>query len=114
VETFATDAAWDVVVYAAALPEALALYTDMLSGTRIDRPGAPGVARPGKIVLDYLPASVPGYAGGQREIRFPRYLLSGHAVTMTEPAEILEDVAAWMEAAGPHAASKESVDETHG
>ena len=33
VETFATNAAWDSVVYTAAVPEGLALHTDILSGS---------------------------------------------------------------------------------
>jgi hypothetical protein len=54
VETFATNAVWDSVVYAAALPEALALHTDMLSGAQFDGEGPPGAARPGRIVLAFL------------------------------------------------------------
>jgi hypothetical protein len=96
VETFATNAAWDAVVYTAALPGALALHTDMLEGVRLDAEGPPGAARPGRIVLTYRPTAVPGSAATTRTIRFPGYLLSGHAVTMTEPMEMLDDVIAWL------------------
>jgi hypothetical protein len=100
VETFATNAAWDSVVYTAALPGALALHTDMLADVQLDPEGPPGAARPGRIVLTYLPSAVPGSAVTTRSIRFPGYLLSGHAVTMTEPTEMLDDVIAWLASTG--------------
>lgn len=100
VETFATNAAWDMVVYTAALPGALALHTDYLEDVQLDTEGPPGAARPGRIVLTYRPSAVPGSAVTTRTIRFPGYLLSGHAVTMTEPSEMLDDVIAWLASTG--------------
>ena len=106
VETFATNAVWDIVVFTAALPEALALHTSILSGSQHDSTGPPGAVRPGQIFLTYRPGSVPGFQGHSRTIRFPRYTLSGHAVTMTEPQEMLEDVRAWLEGTGIPAAGR--------
>lgn len=106
VETFATNAAWDSVVYTAALPGALALHADMLEDVHLDEEGPPGAARPGRIVLTYLPAAVPGSAVTTRSIRFPSYLLSGHAVTMTEPMEMLDDVIAWLASTGVPASGR--------
>ena len=100
VETFATNAAWDSVVYTAALSGALALHTDILEDVQLDTAGPPGAARPGRIVLTYMPAAVPGSAVTTRTIRFPGYMLSGHAVTMTEPMEMLDDVIAWLASTG--------------
>jgi len=100
VNTFATNAAYDVVVYSPALAEALARYTSLLSRSSLEATQPQDSPRPGKIVLDFRPGAVPRFAGGRREIRFPRYGLSGHAVSMTEPQEFLEDVAAWLEATG--------------
>ncbi len=100
VETFSTNAAWDSVVYTAAMPGALALHTDMLSSVVLDTEGPPGAARPGRIVLNYLPSVVPGSAVTSRTIRFPSYLESGHAVTMTEPMEMLDDVVEWLSSTG--------------
>ncbi len=100
VETFATNAAWDSVVYAAALPEALAMHTDILTGAQLDAAGPPGAARPGRILLAYRPSAVPGSSVTARTIRFPGYLLSGHAVTLTEPMEILDDVIDWLASTG--------------
>ena len=100
VETFATNAAWDSVVYTAALPEALALHTDILSGSELDAEGPPGAARPGRIVLTYLPSAVPGSTVTTRTIRFPGYLASGHAVTLSQPMEMLDDVIEWLASTG--------------
>jgi hypothetical protein len=100
VETFATNAAWDSVVYTAAVPEGLALHEDILSGAQLDTEGPPGAARPGRIVLTYLPSTVPGSTVTTRTIRFPSYLASGHAVTLTEPMEMLDDVIEWLASTG--------------
>jgi len=100
VETFSTNAAWDAVVYTAAMPDALALHTDVLSSVQLDTEGPPGAARPGRVILTYRPATVPGSTVTTRTIRFPGYLLSGHAVTMTEPMEMLEDVIEWLASTG--------------
>jgi Serine carboxypeptidase len=99
-ETFSTNAAWDSVVYTAAMPGALALHTDVLSNVQLDTAGPPGAARPGRIVLTYRPSTIPGSTVTTRTIRFPGYLLSGHAVTLTEPMEILDDVIEWLASTG--------------
>jgi hypothetical protein len=100
VETFATNAAYDIVVFSPALANALALHTSILSGSVQDDSGPTGSARPGQIVLTYRPGSVPGSPALSRTIRFPHYTRSGHAVTMTEPGEILEDVRDWLAGTG--------------
>jgi hypothetical protein len=98
VDTFITNAAYDLVVFAPAIPEALALHTTVVSAVRYD-PATPSHSqRPGQILLTYHPGSVPGSEVHQRSIRFPSYCLSGHAVTITEPAEILADVTEWLRA----------------
>jgi hypothetical protein len=100
VETFATNAHYDIVVYTPSLPDALGMHTSIVSGSVHDTAGPPGAARPGRILLAYKPSSVPGSAITTRAIRFPAYSISGHAVTMTEPAEMLDDVIAWLESTG--------------
>jgi hypothetical protein len=106
VETFATDAYYDMVVYTPSLPGALALHSTMLSASVHDTVGPPGAARPGQILLSYHPSSVPGSSVTTRTIRFPIYFQSGHAVTMTEPMEMLEDVIEWLESTGITARSR--------
>jgi len=96
VETFFTNADYDIVVFSPALPDALALHSDILYSS-IHAPTEPlGAARPGQIHLNYRASSVPGTAVTTRFIRFPRYTKSGHAVTLTEPEEILDDVKIWL------------------
>jgi hypothetical protein len=96
VETFITNAAYDLVVFTPALPEALARHASILSSSRHDVAGPAGASRPGQILLTYHPGSVPGSNAGLRTIRFPRYSRSGHAVTITEGAEMLADVMSWL------------------
>lgn len=100
VETFATDAAWDSVVYSPAVPEALALHADILSAARFDAAGPPGAARPGRILLAYRPSVVAGSSVTERTIRFPGYRHSGHAVTMTEARPMLDDLVEWLAETG--------------
>jgi len=109
VRTFITNAALDLVVYAAALPGALARHDDILASVRHERRGPE--ARPGRIDLEYLPgafADLPGLA--TRAIRFPLYAHSAHAVSLTQPLDLFADVGDWLrettdggnEPGGPH------------
>jgi hypothetical protein len=100
VETFITNAAYDIVVYCPSLPDALAYHASKLNRSTHDAVGPPQAERPGQILLEYRPGSVPGSNVTTRTIRFPNYTNSGHAVPMTEPGEILDDVIAWLEKTG--------------
>jgi hypothetical protein len=100
VETFITNAAYDIVVYSPSLPDSLAYHTSKLNRSthEVDSPAQSD--RPGQILLDYRSGSVPGSNVTTRTIRFPRYTNSGHAVTMTEPGEFLDDVIIWLNTTG--------------
>jgi pimeloyl-ACP methyl ester carboxylesterase len=100
VETFITNAAYDIVVYCPSLPDALSYHTSKLNRSTHDAVGPTQAERPGQIFLDYKPGSVPGSNVTTRTIRFPRYTNSGHAVPMTEPGEMLDDVIDWLEKTG--------------
>jgi hypothetical protein len=100
VETFITNAAFDIVVYCPSLPDALAYHASKLNSSTHDAVGPPQAERPGQIHLEYVPGSVPGSNATTRTIRFPYYANSGHAVPMTEPGEMLDDVTAWLENTG--------------
>lgn len=100
VNTFITNAAFDVVVYSPAIPTALALHTTHLNNVEYDSSGPPGSERPGQMLLNYKTSSVPGSNVTQRAIRFPFYPQSGHAVSLTEPAEFLSDVFVWLRLTG--------------
>ena len=96
VETFITNAAYDIVVYSPSHPDALAYHRSKLNWAIHDPDGPAQAERPGLIILNYRPGSVPGSNVRTRIIRFPRYTNSGHAVTMTEPGEFLDDVISWL------------------
>jgi hypothetical protein len=100
VETFITNAAYDIVVYSPSLPDALAYHTLKLNRTTHDTNHPARSGRPGQIHLNYRSGSVPGSDVSTRTIRFPRYTNSGHAVTMTEAGEILDDVIVWLNTTG--------------
>jgi hypothetical protein len=100
VETFITNAAYDIVVYCPSLPDALSYHTSKLNRSTFDAGGPPQAERPGQIHLEYISGSVPGSDVTTRTIRFPRYTNSGHAVPMTEPGEMLTDVINWLETTG--------------
>ncbi|MFC2160476.1 hypothetical protein ACFLRX_02360 [Acidobacteriota bacterium] len=100
VETFFTNADYDIVVYSPSLPDALALHSDILFSSIHDSTGPSGAARPGQIHLNYRASSVPGADVSTTTIRFPRYTKSGHAVTLTEPKEMLDDVKTWLGKSG--------------
>jgi hypothetical protein len=100
VETFITNAAYDIVVYCPSLPDALTYHRTKLNSSTFDGVGPPQADRPGQIILGYKPGSVPGSTVTTRTIRFPRYTKSGHAVPMTEPGEMLDDVIVWLERTG--------------
>lgn len=92
VDTFITDAPYDLAVVSANLADALQSATDMAAAVTHDSAPRSGVARPGWLQIDFVPGAV---AVDHAEIRFPRYPTAGHMVTLREPAELLADVRAW-------------------
>jgi hypothetical protein len=101
VETFITNAAYDLVVYTAALPESLAMHQDILESAQHVRRSTDGEERPGKIILNYRPSAFPDIQGlGTRIIRFPLYKDSCHAVSLTQPEDFIADVSEWLKEKG--------------
>jgi hypothetical protein len=97
VETFITNAKYDLVVYSNAIPPALALHNEILENVVHDTGPYPGEERPGWIILNYRPGVFPHSPDLQtRFIRFPLYAASGHPVTVTEPVEFFTDVYEWL------------------
>lgn len=108
VETFITKAPLDLVVYSEAIVPSLALYSDILESIEYVEQPLAGEARPGMIVLKYLPGAFPDIQGiGTRTIRFPLYASSCHAVSLTEPLELFADVSLWLEERGLGTMGKE-------
>ena len=97
VETFITNAAFDLNVYAAAIPPALARHTETLISSSHEPSLPMEEARPGQIVLRFRPNTFPDIPDLEtRTIRFPAYLDSGHAVSLTQPGEFLTDSNRWL------------------
>lgn len=102
VNTFITNAEYDVVVYSPAIPRALSLFTDIITRAEHDKAGPLEADRPGQIHLSYRHNGVPDSTVTERTIRFPHYKESGHAVTLTEHGEMLIDVWEWLQETGVH------------
>ncbi|MCJ7682571.1 MAG: S10 family peptidase [Candidatus Aminicenantes bacterium] len=96
VHTFITNAKYDLVVYANAIPPALAQHDTIISAAEHDRlPGEED--RPGRIVLHYQPGAFPDIPDlTTRSIRFPFYSKSCHAVSLTQPEDLFSDVRIWL------------------
>lgn len=101
VETFITNAAYDLVVYTPALPQSLARHGDILSSVQhVTRPSE-GEERPGKIILNYRSSAFPDVQDlTTRVIRFPIYSKSCHAVSLTQPEDFFADVSSWLKDKG--------------
>lgn len=101
VETFITNAPHDLVVYTPKLPQSLARHEDILESVQHVRRSSDGEERPGKIILDYSPSAFPDIQGlDTRIIRFPIYLESCHAVSLTQPEDFFADVSNWLKDKG--------------
>ncbi len=97
VESFITNAAYDLVIFAPAIAPSLAMHTDLVQEAVHDQEPRDGVARPGWIRLTYQSGAfddIPELT--TREIRFPLYSESCHAVEMTEPQALFDDVQTWV------------------
>ncbi len=90
VDTFVTNAAYDLMVYGPAQPVALGLHTDLLESCIHD-------TELGEMQLDYLPGAFGIEDLGPRTIRFPHYSQSGHVVEIDQPAQLLDDLIAWID-----------------
>jgi len=101
VETFITNAAYDLAVYSPAIPPALGRHSDILTSASHELSLPEEESRPGQIVLDYRPGAFTDLPNLEtRTIRFPFYDDSGHAVSLSQPGEFLDDVASWLTRSG--------------
>jgi hypothetical protein len=88
VDTFITDAALDLVIYAPALPLALKKYSSIVEEVS---------TRDGFITVTYKPGSLPDIPTPKsRTIFFPLYKQAGHGVAASQPRKLLNDVRDWM------------------
>jgi hypothetical protein len=110
--TFITNAALDLVVYSAAIPPSLARHDDIVESVQHIRHPMNGEDRPGYIILNYHDSAFPDIHNlDTRSIRFPLYSSSCHAVSLTQPEELLNDVSVWLRQKGINLAGKGEVKE---
>ena len=95
-ETFITDAAWDLIIYAPSFPGSFATYGSITANVEHVTDEPANAERPGQIVIDYTDTPFPDEnAPGARTVRFPPYQAS-HSVTLDAPLEFRDDVAQWL------------------
>lgn len=110
VHTFITNAALDLVVYSAAIPPSLAMHDDIVESVQHAKQPTNGEVRPGHIILNYHHLAFPNIQNlDTRTIRFPLYASSCHAVSLTQPEELLDDVSAWLTQKGINLKGKAKV-----
>jgi hypothetical protein len=101
VSTFITRAELDSVVISDGIPDVLRWYVDntnpsAVSDVAVDLAARDGVERSGWITVTY--GQMPGVDSGEtRVIRFPTYRDCGHMVSVSSPAELYEDVRAFID-----------------
>jgi hypothetical protein len=97
VNTFITNAAWDLVIFPAAIPPSLACHTDLVASVE----NSNSLVQDSEIVVNYVAgafADIPDLQ--QRSIFFPYYSKSCHAVSLTEPLKFYNDVKNWLNVKG--------------
>jgi hypothetical protein len=92
VDTFITDCDLDLVIYAAAIPDSIKEYSDLIDNVVWDDDTDDGY-----INVYYRPGALPDIETPyMRSIYFPRYRSSGHMVTLAEPDKFFDDVEKWL------------------
>jgi hypothetical protein len=91
VRTLITNARYDSVIYAPAIPAFIEESTNDTATT--DPVADSGAARPGGFTVTFPLAD-----GGTQsaDVRFPPYTSSGHMVEVTQPQDLHDDVVEWM------------------
>jgi len=101
VNTFITRAPLDLVIYPDAIPPSLAMEEDILESVQYVKQPLNGEERPGYIILEYRSSAFPDIPNiGTKIIRFPLYSVSCHAVSLTQPEELITDVSIWLKENG--------------
>ncbi len=90
VETFLTDAYFDLVLFSDALPEALKDHNRFVSN--VVRKSIPGDSSLGQFTIYYNR----DYGNKKVNLYYPHYGKSGHAVVSSQPAELRSDIARWL------------------
>lgn len=95
VNTFLTDAEYDLVIYSPAIPEALKRYSDIVSTVQAVR--GTNESPLGSFKIGYKQGTINGVSTHDVELYYPYYATAGHSVSSGQPDKFLADVQAWMQ-----------------
>jgi hypothetical protein len=94
VRVMITEAPWDLSVYASVLPYSFEEYADIVAGVEVETP-CPECDK--SFTIRYRTDSLTGTATPDtRTVYWPYYREAGHAVALSMPEKIRQDVALWM------------------
>ena len=99
VETFMTNAKYDMVVYSSSLPEQFnnkeGRFRDIVKKLEVNNGNGES---DGSFTIHYKKDSVKGlkHTPESRTVTWPYYGKSGHSVSTTEPKKFLDDIDAWL------------------
>lgn len=97
VNTLITNAKYDLVVYAPAIPQSLARHDEILESAVHDNQGETPTHRIGKIILTYQSGAFSDIPNlNTRVILFPLYSESCHAVSLTQGSDLFFDLSQWL------------------
>jgi hypothetical protein len=96
VDTFLTNAAYDLVIWGPSIPETMKLFPAYVANVTRDDTEPANADRPGVVVVEYANGAFGLGPGEQRTIRFPFYDDASHTVPLSQPVEILADMEAWL------------------
>ena len=94
VQVMITEAPWDLSIYATVLPYSFEEYSDIVAKVEVDTP-CPECDK--FFTIWYRPDSLTGTVTPEkRTVYFPYYAEAGHAVALSMPEKIMQDVALWI------------------
>ncbi|EFK09930.1 conserved hypothetical protein [delta proteobacterium NaphS2] len=95
VRVMITEAPWDLSVYVSVLPYSFEEYTDIVTEVEVETP-CPECDK--SFTIWYRADSLTGTVTPEkRTVYFPYYMEAGHAVALSMPEKIRQDVILWMD-----------------
>ena len=95
VNTFLTDALYDMVIYSPAIPEAFKKYTSIVDNVSCTRGTGNEL---GTFEIKYNDGVFTDLKEQKKSVKlyYPHYAESGHSVSSAQPGKLLKDVGAWL------------------
>lgn len=100
VDTFITDAAYDLIIYSPVIPDSIARYVQYVKKVEYIETPIDDEKRPGWMEVTYKDGAFGVIKGNEtRMIRFPIFDESGHTVEVNQAQALFEDSRDWLEGA---------------